>query len=69
MVRLFDDKHGVSTRFFLELISFVNFAGKERFLKFKIKAEGMEEIMFFHTEEGDDVRILRLLDVYKLGKL
>ena len=43
--------------------------GKERFLKFKIKAEGMEEIMFFHTEEDDDVRILKLLDVYKLRKL
>ena len=44
-------------------------SGKERFLKFKLRAEGMEEIMFFHTEEDDDVRILKLLDVYKLHKL
>jgi hypothetical protein len=42
--------------------------GKERFLKFKIRAEGMQEVMFFHTEEGDDVRILKLLDIYKLHK-
>ena len=46
-----------------------NYGGKDRFIKFKIRAEGMQEIMFFHTEEGEDVRIIKLLDVYRLHKL